>query len=149
MRKTIFRMVALLCISGTHMLSATAQTSDAVNATKLADSNSTFISESSHGEDDELQVVDNMPEFPGGNQALMAYLKNNIKYPTICQRQGIQGRVIIQFVINTDGSITNIQVVEPVNPHLDKEALRVVSDMPKWKPGSHEVSSYAYVLPYP
>lgn len=82
-----------------------------------------------------FQVVENMPEFPGGNAALMAYLKKNIKYPTICQEQGIQGRVIVQFVVNADGSIVDPQLIKPINPYLDKEALRVVSGMPKWKPG--------------
>jgi len=66
---------------------------------------------------------------------LMKFLQKNIKYPTICQEQGIQGRVIVQFVVNTDGSIVDAQVIKPVNPYLDKEALRVVGTMPKWKPG--------------
>ena len=82
-----------------------------------------------------FQVVENMPEFPGGTAALMQYLKKNIKYPTICQEQGIQGRVIVQFVVNKDGSIVDPEVIKPVNPYLDKEALRVISTMPKWKPG--------------
>ena len=83
-----------------------------------------------------FQVVENMPEFPGGTQALLQYLKKNIKYPTICQEQGIQGRVVVQFVVNKDGSIVDPEVIKPINPYLDKEALRVVSTMPKWKPGS-------------
>lgn len=82
-----------------------------------------------------FQVVENMPEFPGGTSALMAYLRKNIKYPTICQEQGIQGRVIVQFVVEKDGSIASPEVIKPVNPYLDKEALRVISSMPKWKPG--------------
>ena len=82
-----------------------------------------------------FQVVENMPEFPGGTQALLQYLKKNIKYPTICQEQGIQGRVVVQFVVNKDGSIVDPEVIKPINPYLDKEALRVVSTMPKWKPG--------------
>lgn len=86
-------------------------------------------------EEEIFQVVENQPEFPGGMAALMEYLKKNMKYPTICQEQGIQGRVIVQFVVNSDGSIVDPQVVKPVNPYLDKEALRVVSTMPKWKPG--------------
>ena len=65
----------------------------------------------------------------------MKFLQKNMKYPSICQEQGIQGRVIVQFVVNTDGSIVDAQVVKPVNPYLDKEALRVVSIMPKWSPG--------------
>ena len=83
-----------------------------------------------------FQVVEDMPEFPGGTQALLQYLKKNIKYPTICQEQGIQGRVVVQFVVNKDGSIVDREVIKPINPYLDKEALRVVSTMPKWKPGS-------------
>ena len=82
-----------------------------------------------------FQVVENMPEFPGGTQKLLEYLKKNIKYPTICQEQGIQGRVVVQFVVNKDGSIVDPEVIKPINPYLDKEALRVVSTMPKWKPG--------------
>jgi protein TonB len=82
-----------------------------------------------------FQVVEDMPEFPGGTQALLQYLKKNIKYPTICQEQGIQGRVVVQFVVNKDGSIVDPEVIKPINPYLDKEALRVVSTMPKWKPG--------------
>ena len=75
------------------------------------------------------------PEFPGGMGELMKYLQKNIKYPPVCQDQGIQGRVVVQFVVNSDGSIVDPVVIKSVNPHLDKEALRVVSSMPKWKPG--------------
>jgi protein TonB len=82
-----------------------------------------------------FQVVEEMPEFPGGMGECMKFLGKNIKYPTISQENGVQGRVIVQFVVNSDGSIVDPQVVKPVNPYLDKEALRVVSGMPKWKPG--------------
>ena len=80
-------------------------------------------------------VVEKQPEFPGGMNALMQYLQRSIRYPAICLQQGIQGRVVVQFVVDADGSITDIQVVKRVNPHLDKEAVRVVSAMPKWIPG--------------
>jgi protein TonB len=82
-----------------------------------------------------FDVVENMPEFPGGASALMQYLAKNIKYPTIAQENGTQGRVIVQFVVNKDGSIVDAKVARSVDPYLDKEALRVVSSMPKWKPG--------------
>ena len=82
-----------------------------------------------------FQVVEEMPEFPGGMGECMKFLAKNIKYPTVAQENGVQGRVIVQFVVNSDGSIVDPQVVKPVNPYLDKEALRVVSAMPKWKPG--------------
>ncbi len=86
-------------------------------------------------EEEIFQVVENMPEFPGGMGALMKFLGKNIKYPTIAQENGVQGRVIVQFVVNKDGSIVDPVVVRSVDPYLDKEALRVVKAMPKWKPG--------------
>ena len=82
-----------------------------------------------------FQVVEEMPEFPGGMGECMKWLGKNIKYPTISQENGVQGRVIIQFVVNRDGSIVDAQVARGVDPYLDKEALRVVGQMPKWKPG--------------
>jgi protein TonB len=82
-----------------------------------------------------FQIVENMPEFPGGTQALMKYLGESIKYPVIAQENGIQGRVICQFVVNKDGSIVDIEVVRSVDPSLDKEAVRVIKSMPKWKSG--------------
>ena len=80
-------------------------------------------------------VVENNPEFPGGAAALMKYLKDNINYPVIAQENGIQGRVICQFVVNRDGKIVDAVVLRGVDPSLDKEALRVVNSMPKWNPG--------------
>ena len=81
-------------------------------------------------------VVESMPEFPGGQQALFKYLSDNIKYPVIAQENGIQGRVICQFTVNKDGSIVDIEVVRSGgDPSLDKEAVRVIKTMPKWKPG--------------
>ena len=82
-----------------------------------------------------FEVVEEAPEFPGGMGALMKFLGSNIKYPTIAQKNGVQGRVIVQFVVNKDGSIVDAKVMRSVDPYLDKEALRVVSSMPKWKPG--------------
>lgn len=76
-----------------------------------------------------------MPAFPGGQQAFNGFLKKNLKYPTVPQENGIEGRVIIQFVVDKDGTITNAEVVRGVHPQLDKEALRVVGLMPKWTPG--------------
>ena len=82
-----------------------------------------------------FQVVEEMPEFPGGMGECMKFLGKNIKYPTISQENGVQGRVIVQFVVNRDGSIVDPVVVRGVDPYLDKEALRVIASMPKWKPG--------------
>ncbi len=83
-----------------------------------------------------FMVVETMPEFPGGQQALFKYLSENVKYPVIAQENGIQGRVICQFVVNKDGSIVDVEVVRSGgDASLDKEAVRVIKSMPKWKPG--------------
>ncbi len=83
-----------------------------------------------------LQIVEQMPEFPGGMQALMKYLKENINYPRISRENGSQGKAFINFVVNTDGSIQDIEVLRSSSDvYLDKEALRVVGAMPKWNPG--------------
>lgn len=84
-----------------------------------------------------FEVVEHMPEFTGGGMpALMEYLGKNIKYPEAAMKKGIQGRGIVQFVVEKDGSITNVKILRGVDPELDKEAVRVVSAMPKWKPGT-------------
>ena len=89
-------------------------------------------------EEEEAQVffiVEEMPEFPGGEAALRRFIANAIKYPQIAQENGIQGRVYIQFVVDKDGSVTQASVARGVDPSLDKEALRVVNSLPKWKAG--------------
>uniref|UniRef100_UPI003078BCD6 M56 family metallopeptidase n=1 Tax=Phocaeicola coprophilus TaxID=387090 RepID=UPI003078BCD6 len=80
-------------------------------------------------------ALDQMPEFPGGMEALNTYLRNNIRYPQEAQKAEIQGRVIIQFIVSKDGSITDAEVVESVDPQLDAEGLRLIKNMPRWKPG--------------
>ncbi|MDD2996586.1 MAG: energy transducer TonB [Paludibacter sp.] len=82
-----------------------------------------------------FQVVEKMPSFPGGDAALFKFLNENVKYPVIAQENGVQGRVICQFVVNRDGSIVDVEVVRSVDPSLDKEAIRVIKSMPKWSPG--------------
>ena len=82
-----------------------------------------------------FSVVETMPDFPGGQKELLSFLSRNIKYPTKAIENKIQGRVIVQFVVNKDGSIFGAKVVRSVDPDLDKEALRVINSMPKWKPG--------------
>ncbi len=87
------------------------------------------------GEGEIFQVVEEMPEFPGGMEALMTYLSKNIKYPSIAQENNIQGRVIVEFVVNKDGSIVEPVVKRSIDSSLDNEAMRVIKSMPKWKPG--------------
>ena len=86
-------------------------------------------------------ALDQMPEFPGGMEALNTYLRNNIRYPQEAQKAGIQGRVIIQFIVSKDGSITDAEVVESVDPQLDAEGLRLIKNMPRWKPGMRKGQS--------
>ena len=93
------------------------------------------IIEEAPQEDEIFMVVEDMPEPPGGIAELMKFLGKNIKYPTIAQENGIQGRVVVEFVVNRDGTIVDPKVVRGVDPSLDKEAVRVIMSMPKWKPG--------------
>jgi protein TonB len=78
--------------------------------------------------------VDQMPSFPGGDSALLSYLANETTYPVICINKKIQGRVIVGFIVERNGSISSAKIVRSVDPALDKEALRVISSMPKWNP---------------
>ena len=94
------------------------------------------VVEDEEKEDEIFMVVETMPEFPGGQAELFKYLSENVKYPVIAQENGIQGRVICQFVVNKDGSIVDVEVVRSGgDASLDKEAVRVIKSMPKWKPG--------------
>lgn len=83
-------------------------------------------------------IVENMPAFPGGQSALLAYISKNIDYPDKLQEKGVQGRVIVEFVVGKDGSISEAKIVRSVDPDLDKEALRVINKMPKWEPGTNK-----------
>jgi len=78
--------------------------------------------------------ISNSPEFPGGTDSLYKFLESNLKYPEDAKKDSIQGRVICRFTIDTDGSVTDIQVLRSVHPSLDAEAVRVLSTMPKWVP---------------
>ena len=88
-----------------------------------------------------FDVVEQMPSFPGGNAALMKYLSDNVKYPVVAQENGVQGRVVVSFVVEKDGHITDVKVVRSVDPSLDKEAARVVKSMPSWIPGKQNGSA--------
>lgn len=88
-----------------------------------------------------FDVVEQMPSFPGGDVALMQYLQKNIKYPVVAEENGVQGRVIVTFVVERDGSITDVKVAKSVDPSLDKEAMRVVKSMPNWIPGKQNGSA--------
>ncbi|WP_440422272.1 energy transducer TonB [Prevotella merdae] len=86
-------------------------------------------------------VVEQMPMFPGGDAALMGYLRDNIHYPTVAAENGVQGRVVVGFVVERDGSITDVNILRSVDPSLDREAMRVVKSMPRWTPGKQNGSA--------
>lgn len=119
---------------------ATANT--VVNVTEFGD----FGTEDT-GEAEIFQVVENMPEFPGGN--VQKWIAKNVKYPVLAQENGIQGKVFVQFVIEKDGGITDVKVLRGVDASLDKEAVRVIQSMPKWKPGKQRGKAVrvSYTLP--
>ena len=94
-----------------------------------------FEEEEEEDDNKVFMVVEKMPSFPGGDAALMRYLKKNVKFPTIAQENGIQGRVYVEFVVNKDGRIVDVKILKGVDRHLDEEALRVVRNMPSWEPG--------------
>ena len=87
------------------------------------------------GKDKVYDIVEVMPQYPGGMPELMQYLAKNIKYPIQAQKKGIEGRVTVRFIVEKDGSISNVTVVRHIHPLLDKEAVRVIKAMPKWSPG--------------
>ena len=96
-----------------------------------------------------FDVAEQMPEYPGGMQALYEFLKENIKYPEDAKKQKVEGRVIATFVVETDGSISNVEVVKHAFPSLDAEAVSVIQAMPKWTPGkqSGKVVRVKYTVP--
>lgn len=82
--------------------------------------------------------VEVMPEFPGGMQGLFKYMQNNVNYPKEAKNQKIEGRVIVSFIVEKDGSISDVHPLTAVHPLLDKEAMRLVNEMPRWKPGTEK-----------
>ncbi len=96
-----------------------------------------------------FQIVEEMPSYPGGEAKLMEYVAKNIKYPQIARETGIQGRVFVGFVVEPDGSVSNVKVLRGIGGGCDEEAMRVVKSMPKWKPGKQRGKAVrvSYMLP--
>lgn len=96
-----------------------------------------------------FQIVEEMPSFPGGEQKLLEYVAKNVKYPQIARESGIKGRVFISFVVEPDGSVSNVKVLRGIGGGCDEEAMRVVKSMPKWKPGKQRGKAVrvSYMLP--
>ena len=96
-----------------------------------------------------FDMVEQMPQFPGGQAEMMQFISKNMKYPTIVQENGTQGRVTCQFVVGADGMVRDVKVLRGVDPYLDKEAVRVIMSMPKWIPGKQngKAVSVKYTIP--
>lgn len=95
------------------------------------------VSQKQNGEEEGVfMVVEVMPEFPGGQDAMIKYLVANITYPELERKNGIQGMVVVKFIVEKDGSISHVKIVKGVTPNLNAEALRVVREMPRWTPGT-------------
>lgn len=112
-------------------------------AKKIYDKKNNNSTASSNTNGHVFTVVEQMPQFPGGDAALMGYIRDTMHYPTIAKENGVQGRVVVSFVVEKDGSITNVAVLRSVGPSLDREAIRIVRSMPRWIPGKqngHTVS---------
>ena len=99
----------------------------------------TLMTLSSEAQTDKVyDRVEVMPEFPGGMQGLFEYMQNNVNYPKEAKNQKIEGRVIVSFIVEKDGSISDVHPLTAVHPLLDKEAMRLVNEMPRWKPGTEK-----------
>ena len=99
----------------------------------------TLMTLSSEAQTDKVyDRVEVMPEFPGGMQGLFEYMQNNVNYPKEAKNQKIEGRVIVSFIVEKDGSISEVHPLTAVHPLLDKEAIRLVNEMPRWKPGTEK-----------
>ena len=115
----------------------------------------TVIAKDSHSvkkqieQDSALDVCDQMPQFKGGDVALMDFIRTSISYPKDAAEQGLQGRVVLRFIIEKDGTISNCEILKSASLSLDTEALRVVNSMPQWIPGKHKgkVVRVRYVIP--
>ena len=114
---------------------STIQASDDTNAAVEVKYTPVEVEEEEVDEQEIFTIVEEMPEYPGGIAAALKWIANELKYPAIAQENGVQGRVTVRFTINADGSVVDPVILRGVDPHLDKEALRVIGKMPKWKPG--------------
>ena len=129
---------------------ADAQITEVVTATQGNDESTTVAPIPEAGSEEQVyDVVEQMPEFPGGIPKLMEYLKESLKYPAEAKEAGTQGRVVCQFVVTKEGDVTDVKVIREVDPLLDAEAVRVLKAMPKWKPGmvKGEAVNVRYTVP--
>lgn len=127
----MFTLLFTLSFAENSIAQANSQTTTAVEKSEGAD----VVKQQNNQEEPVFTVVEQMPSFPGGDEARVKYMVSNIKYPENARKNGIQGKVFVTFVVEKSGKITDIRVLKSVDEELDKESVRVISEMPKWKPG--------------
>ncbi len=124
-KSILLSVIAILTINIAGLFAQEKADSTNIAVEKISVSNEEVIS----------KTVDQQPSFPGGQEKLMKFLNNNLKYPVDAAKQGIQGRCIVQFVVRKDGTISNAKILQSLNPSCDKECIRLITSMPKWIPG--------------
>lgn len=125
---------------------------DEIHGQDIADVREVVVAEEEPEKEEEPPVLDmaeQMPAFPGGTAALMKYIASRLRYPTIAQENGVEGRVTCQFVVDSDGYVRDVVVLRPLDPYCDKEAIRVIQSLPRWEPGRQNGRTVAvkYTLP--
>ena len=144
MKKTLFLIIfTLFCIGNMYTQTYSDENIIEADSTKTANTEE-------NEEDIEYFYQEIVPEFPGGMEKLMPFIQENMRYPRSAAKKGIQGRVICQFTVKKDGSIENIIIMRGVHKSLDKEAVRIIKKMPKWKPGEDfngQAIDYKYIIP--
>ncbi|MFC0875413.1 TonB family protein [Saccharicrinis sp. FJH2] len=145
-------LLSLMLFSGIFFVAASELSVNDIVAPLISENNIDNSAATPYEQNDErqiYQIVEKMPQYPGGAKSMMEYLSMNIKYPTTAQEKGIQGRVYVNFIINTKGEVSDVKVVRGVDPALDAEAVRIVKGMPKWTPGEQrgKAVNVAYNLP--
>ena len=145
MKKTLFLIIfTLFCIGNMYTQTYSDENIIETDSTKTANT------EENEKEYIEYYYQEIMPEFPGGMSELMKFIQKNMQYPKIAIKKGIEGRVICQFTVKKDGSIENVIIIRGLHKSLDKEAVRVIKKMPKWKPGKDyegQVQDCKYTIP--
>ena len=131
-----------------HISIADVKGNDEANGKDIADLKQ-VVTQAPEEEEKVFDMVEQMPTFPGGTNELMKYIADHLKYPTIAQENGVEGRVICQFVVSSDGRVRDAKVVKTLDPYCDKEAIRVIMSMPKWIPGKQngKAVSVKYTVP--
>lgn len=137
MTKKFFMLLAVVMLISVSAMAQSNVRKGRVNRTKQVSTNNVKKQPAAKLEEDNevYVVVEELPEFPGGDVALMTYIQKNINYPADAAKNGIQGRVTVSFIVEKDGSLSDFVIIRSPDPSLSKEVIRVLSFMPKWKPG--------------